>query len=227
MPIVRIFTNLSEAEHLHKVAKAGAEVFRSLGVRDEHITTTITHSSGDDLFVADKTFAQLHGGEFFLLASVSMGSKRSADVRDQLARAYTEAVSGLIARNNVSVDFIVRDGGDVYVGGFALGSAIAHRARPGHPKAVTHRELDEALRILLAKEWNVGHTGWDPSTPLTALRDESVEWDSLEVAGLAVLIETNLSLAHDLDTGEYEIRKAFGLEATYADLLALVESCST
>lgn len=225
MPIIRILTNLSDTEDRRLLARAGAHVFGSLGLRNEHITTIFTATSGADLFVAEKTFKELHGDEKFIVATVSMGSKRDADVRAELAIAYTHAVAGIVARHNVSVDFAVRDGGDVYVGGVALGTATTQLASISSDRGEAS-DLDARLRALLAKHWSVGSSAWDPSTPLAALRDDETEWDSLEGAVLAAVIETNLALALDLDIGEEAIRKAFGDDATYADLLALMERCT-
>lgn len=225
MPIARIFTNIHDKEDRRLLAKASADVFRSLDVRPEHITTLFIPMLGSDLFVADRTFEEAYGDENFVLVSVAMGSKRGPEVRARLAEAYADAVAGIVAKHNVAIDFTIRDTGDVFVGGVALGRATADIGRLTRAGGVQSTDLDGRLRRLLARHWAMSGTDWAPSTPLAALRGEEAEWDSLEVAALAVVIETNLDLERDLDTGEEEIRTAFGDEATYRDLLTLVETC--
>lgn len=224
MPIAQIRTNLSNTEDHRRLAKAGTEVFSSLGLRHEHITTTFIHVSSAEIFVADRTFEEAYGDEKFVLVSVAMGSKRGTDVRARLAQAYTDAVAGIVDRLNVAVDFVVRDPGDIYVGGVVVGLATAADLRVGEGQGTA--DLDQRLRRVLTKHWNIIDDEWQPQTLLAELRPPDLEWDSLEVATLAVVVENNLGLARGLDIGEEEIREAFGDDAAYADLLQLVESCA-
>lgn len=222
MPIIRVTTNVTRQARA-KLARAGTDVFRSLGLTDEHITTVIDTVSGDDLFVAGDTFEERYGDARFVLATVFLGSKRGTDVRERLARALTQAVDGVVARNNVSVDFVIRDAGDVYIGGVALGSA-AFDASLLPREQVDGAEVDQRLRILLNQVWKVGSTVWAATTPLAALRCDTIEWDSVAAIELAVTITNNLGLTSDLDVGEEEVRTGLGYEATYADLLDLVRA---
>ena len=224
MPIARVTTNIRDLELRRGLAEAGTEVFRHLGLADEHITTVFTDLTGNDLFVGETAFEERHPGELFVLVTVAMGSKRGADVRSLLAHAYTVAVEGVVAAQDVCVEYVVRDGRDVYVGGIPLGTATAGVAMPQRP--AEDYDIDQGLRSVLEKLWNVGYTGWDPATPLAALRDDAVDWDSLAAAELAVIIENNLPLARDLDVGEEEFRRGLGFEATYDDLLKLVAGCA-
>lgn len=224
MPITRVLTNLNSREDHWRIAGAAADVFGGLGLSDEHITTTFTVIGDDDLFVGRSTFSERFPGERFALITVSLGSHRGTDVRTSLAAAFTAALSGSVEARNVCVDFTIRDGGDVYVGGVAMGVESAGAERVD--RSTNHGDVDSRLRRLLDIEWVVGSTGWHPATPLSALRDADAEWDSLAAAALAVSIETNLALSRDLNVGNDQFRKGFGIEASYADLLELVESCA-
>ena len=106
----------------------------------------------------------------------------------------------------------------------SAGSAHGWARRYARPNRTA--DGPSGLRRLLDIEWVVGSTGWHPATPLSALRDADAEWDSLAAAALAVSIETNLALSRDLNVGNDQFRKGFGIEASYADLLELVESCA-
>ena len=225
MPVIRISTNIEDTENRSLLAKAGADVFRSLGLRSEHITTVFIGISGRDLFIADTSFEDVYAEEKFLLATVDMGSHRGPETRSQLARAYTEAVSGFVAPHNVSVDFTARDPGDVYVGGVALGLASATTRTHRVPEGRRDDDLDDRLRQLLAAHWEIELTDWDPSTLLAELCHDEISWDSIEKNSLAITITSNLTLDQGLDLGQESVWRAFDDEATYADLLEVVRSC--
>ena len=225
MPVIRINTNIEDIEIRKLLAKAGADVFRSLGLRPEHITTLFTGTSGFDLFISDTAFEEVHAGEKYLLATVAMGSHRGPETRAQLARAYTDAVTGIVAAPNVSVDFVVRDSGDVYVGGVPLGLASATtQTRRVHADQRVD-DLDDGLRRLLAAHWEIGHSDWIPATLLAELCRSEVSWDSIEKNSLAITIMSNLTLSQGLDLGQESVWRAFDDEATYADLLEVVRGC--
>ena len=175
MPMTRISTNLRGAEHRRRLAQASTEVFRELGLRDEHITTVFSDLDRNDVFVADRSFGERFADSNFVLATVYLGSHRRVGVRANLARALVDAVDGHVAPSDVCAEFVVRDGADVYVGGVSLGSATANQDSPT-TVGEGGRDLDQRLRFLLDKTWNVGYRGWEPITPLAALRGDFVEW---------------------------------------------------
>src|ERR1700722_15031095 len=145
MPITRVITNLTDFEHHRSIARVATEVFSSLGLSDEHITTTVTAITGENLFVGTNTFADTFGEDHFAHITVSLGSQRGTDVRSRLATAFTMALRAVVAPSTVGVDFTVREGGDVYVGGIAMGRATAW---PGSTEQTAHptSDLDERLR---------------------------------------------------------------------------------
>lgn len=123
MPKTLIRTNVGDPHARAKVAQAITDVFSDVGVADLHISTLFIPTDGTDLYVAGRTYDEAAGEAGFALVEVMTSASRPEAFRQAMASAVTAAFDGHAVRTRVSIDFVAREGVDVYIGGRAMANA--------------------------------------------------------------------------------------------------------
>jgi hypothetical protein len=226
VPLISIQTNVTDDAIRKCVAAAATDVFGSVGIRREHVTTVFRTVAAHDIFVGGTPLDEevdRHIG--FALIEVAMSATRGEPVRDALATALADAMGEEVDRGRLSIDFVAREAHDVFIGTQPL--ARSRSNQPSSPPSIVGGDLEGSLRRSLAAYWNDDQLlTCEHSDLLEDLRPMGT-WDSLAIVELAVYLEIELDLSASLEMGEELVRAAFGEGATLADLLALVGRCSS
>ena len=228
MPIIRITTN-APAEARDRVAAAIAEELGALGMIESHIATLFQEASTDDLYEGRRTLTESAGPVGFALVQVGMTAARPDDVRSRIAASIAAAFSPDVEADRVSTDFVAREAHDVYVGPQAMGRRPGRSADTGEPIArveaptapISEAKVRDALFVL---DWQPEVLSAPGDTCLESLRPAwMTNWSSLMAISTAEGLEEELDLAgRTLERGQADFARAFGANATIADLATYV-----